>query len=83
VVTGRIEGQRLKVGEEIEIVGFRATQKKVGTGVEMFKKLVDEGLAGTTWVAAARTEKEMWSAGRWCASRGASRRTTKSSGGTV
>src|SRR6266851_463062 len=46
VVTGRIERGKVKVGEEIEIVGFRATQKKVVTGVEMFKKLLDEGLAG-------------------------------------
>src|SRR5256885_10917100 len=46
VVTGRIERGKVKVSEEIEIVGFRATQKKVVTGVEMFKKLLDEGLAG-------------------------------------
>jgi len=36
----------VKVGEEVEIVGFRATQKKVVTGVEMFRKLLDEGIAG-------------------------------------
>src|SRR5881409_640611 len=46
VVTGRVERGVVKVGEEIEIVGFRATQKKVVTGVEMFRKLLDEGLAG-------------------------------------
>src|SRR5881409_3184603 len=46
VVTGRIERGKVKVGEEVEIVGFRETQKKVVTGVEMFKKLLDEGLAG-------------------------------------
>jgi elongation factor Tu len=46
VVTGRVERGKVKVGEEIEIVGFRATQKKVVTGVEMFRKLLDEGLAG-------------------------------------
>src|ERR1700757_1397329 len=46
VVTGRVERGKVKVGEEIEIVGFRPTQKKVVTGVEMFKKLLDEGLAG-------------------------------------
>src|SRR5438552_8182723 len=45
VVTGRIERGTVKVGEEVEIVGFRPTQKKVVTGVEMFKKLLDEGLA--------------------------------------
>jgi elongation factor Tu len=46
VVTGRIERGKVKVGEEIEIVGIRDTQKKVVTGVEMFKKLLDEGQAG-------------------------------------
>src|SRR5256884_1855531 len=46
VVTGRIERGKVKVGEEVEIVGFRDTQKTVVTGVEMFKKLLDEGLAG-------------------------------------
>ena len=46
VVTGRIERGKVKVSEEVEIVGFRATQKKVVTGVEMFKKLLDEGIAG-------------------------------------
>jgi translation elongation factor EF-1alpha len=46
VVTGRVERGKVKVGEEVEIVGFRPTQKKVVTGVEMFRKLLDEGLAG-------------------------------------
>ena len=46
VVTGRIERGIVKVGEEAEIVGFRATRKTVVTGVEMFKKLLDEGRAG-------------------------------------
>src|SRR5208283_5055759 len=46
VVTGRIERGKVKTSEEVEIVGFRATQKKVVTGVEMFKKLLDEGIAG-------------------------------------
>jgi elongation factor Tu len=46
VVTGRVERGVIKVGEEIEIVGFRATQKTVATGVEMFRKLLDEGQAG-------------------------------------
>src|SRR5690348_10233983 len=46
VVTGRIERGKVKVGEEIEIVGFRPTAKKVVTGIEMFKKSLDEGLAG-------------------------------------
>jgi elongation factor Tu len=46
VVTGRIERGRIKVGEEVEIVGFGATRKTVVTGVEMFQKTLDEGLAG-------------------------------------
>ncbi len=46
VVTGRIEKGVIKVGEEIEIVGFRDTRKTVCTGVEMFKKLLDDGQAG-------------------------------------
>jgi elongation factor Tu len=46
VVTGRVERGIIKVGEEIEIVGFRPTQKTVATGVEMFRKLLDEGQAG-------------------------------------
>jgi elongation factor Tu len=46
VVTGRIERGRVKVGEEIEIVGVRDTVKKIVTGVEMFKKLLDSGEAG-------------------------------------
>ena len=46
VVTGRIERGKCKVGEEMEIVGFRDTRKTVVTGVEMFKKLLDEGVAG-------------------------------------
>jgi elongation factor Tu len=46
VVTGRVERGVVKVGEEIEIVGFRQTQKTVATGVEMFRKLLDEGQAG-------------------------------------
>jgi len=46
VVTGRVDRGKVKVGEEVEIVGFRPTQKKVVTGVEMFKKLLDEGVAG-------------------------------------
>jgi elongation factor Tu len=46
VVTGRIERGIVKVGEEVEIVGFAATRKTVVTGIEMFKKLLDEGRAG-------------------------------------
>jgi len=46
VVTGRIERGKVKVGEEMEIVGIRPTMKKVVTGVEMFRKLLDSGEAG-------------------------------------
>src|SRR5213594_1710734 len=46
VVTGRVERGKVQVGEEIEIVGMRPTVKRVVTGVEMFKKLLDAGVAG-------------------------------------
>lgn len=46
VVTGRVERGKVKVGEEVEIVGIRDTSKTVVTGVEMFRKLLDEGVAG-------------------------------------
>jgi elongation factor Tu len=46
VVTGRIERGIIKVGEEIEIVGIKATEKSTCTGVEMFRKLLDQGEAG-------------------------------------
>jgi len=46
VVTGRIERGKIKVGEPCEIVGFRETRQTVCTGVEMFKKQLDEGMAG-------------------------------------
>src|SRR3989339_1019414 len=46
VVTGRIERGRIKINEEIEIVGLRPTQKTVVTGIEMFNKSLDEGVAG-------------------------------------
>jgi elongation factor Tu len=46
VVTGRVERGKLKTGEEMEIVGFRETRKTIITGVEMFRKILDEGMAG-------------------------------------
>jgi len=46
VVTGRVDRGKVKVGEEVEIVGFRDTTKTVVTGVEMFRKLLDQGEAG-------------------------------------
>jgi elongation factor Tu len=59
VVTGRVERGKLKVGEEMEIVGFRPTVKRVVTGIEMFRKLLDEGMAGDNVGLLLRgTEKE-------------------------
>jgi elongation factor Tu len=59
VVTGKVEQGQVKVGEEIEIVGLRTTQKSVVTGVEMFRKLLDEGRAGDNIGALLRgTKKE-------------------------
>jgi len=59
VVTGRVERGVIKVGEEIEIVGLRDTQKTTVTGVEMFRKLLDEGRAGDNIGALLRgTKKE-------------------------
>jgi elongation factor Tu len=46
VATGRIERGKVKVGEEMELVGIKPTRKSVVTGVEMFRKLLDEGMAG-------------------------------------
>jgi elongation factor Tu len=59
VVTGRVERGIIKVGEEVEIIGFRDTTKSVVTGVEMFRKLLDEGRAGDNIGALLRgTKKE-------------------------
>ncbi|MHB1486433.1 MAG: elongation factor Tu [Acidimicrobiales bacterium] len=59
VVTGRIEQGMLKTGDEVEIVGLRPTQKTVCTGVEMFRKILDEGEAGDNIGALLRgTKKE-------------------------
>jgi elongation factor Tu len=59
VVTGKVEQGIVKVGDEVEIVGLRNTQKTVCTGVEMFKKLLDQGQAGDNIGALLRgTKKE-------------------------
>ena len=59
VVTGRVERGQVKVGDEIEIVGLRDTQNTVVTGVEMFRKVLDEGQAGDNIGALLRgTKKE-------------------------
>jgi elongation factor Tu len=57
VVTGRVERGIIKVGEEVEIVGFKDTMKTVVTGVEMFRKLLDEGRAGDNIGALLRGTK--------------------------
>src|SRR4029077_14714783 len=57
VVTGRVERGVVKVGEEVEIVGLRPTTKTVGTGVEMFRKLLDQGEAGDNIGALLRGTK--------------------------
>ncbi len=57
VVTGRVEQGIIKVGEEIEIVGIRPTQKTIVTGVEMFRKLLDSGQAGDNIGALLRGSK--------------------------
>src|SRR5436853_613839 len=58
VVTGRVEQGIVKVGEEVENVGLRPTQKTVCTGVEMFRKLLDEGRAGDNIGALVRGTKK-------------------------
>jgi elongation factor Tu len=57
VVTGRVERGMIKVGEEVEIVGFKETTKTVVTGVEMFRKLLDSGIAGDNIGALLRGTK--------------------------
>ena len=76
VVTGRVERGKVKVGEEVEIVGIRPTVKTVCTGVEMFRKILDSGQAGdNVGVLLRGTKRTRWSAVRYWQSRGASRRT--------
>jgi len=57
VATGRVERGKIKVGEEVEIVGMKPTTKTVVTGVEMFRKLLDEGMAGDNIGALLRGTK--------------------------
>ena len=69
VVTGRIEKGIVKVGEEVEIVGIRPVQKTTCTGVEMFRKLLDQGQAGdNVGVLLRGTKREDVERGRCCAS---------------
>ena len=70
VVTGRIERGIVKVGEEIEIVGMRDTTKTTCTGVEMFRKLLDQGRRATTLAfCCAAPSVTTWSVGRCWRSR--------------
>ena len=70
VVTGRVERGIVKVGEEVEIVGIRPTTKTTVTGVEMFRKLLDQGQAGDNIGALLRgTKVKTSSVARSCASR--------------
>jgi hypothetical protein len=79
VVTGRVERGIIKVGEEIEIVGLKDTQKTTVTGVEMFRKLLDQGQAGDNIGALLRgTKREDVERGQVLASRVRSRRTPSS-----
>ncbi|MFP4786529.1 EF-Tu/IF-2/RF-3 family GTPase, partial [Pasteurella multocida] len=57
VVTGRVERGIIRTGEEVEIVGIKATTKTTVTGVEMFRKLLDEGRAGENVGALLRGTK--------------------------
>src|SRR5438445_8766788 len=78
VVTGRIERGKVKVGEEMEIVGFRPTIKRVVTGVEMFGRLLDEGTAGDNGgLLLGGTEKEEVERGQVVAKPGSIRPHTK------
>src|SRR5712691_12884051 len=71
VVTGRIDRGIVKVGDEVEIVGIRATQKTIVTGVEMFKKLLDQGQAGdNVGVLLRGTKKKDVERGQVCAKPG-------------
>ncbi len=71
VVTGRVERGVIKVGEEVEVVGIRPTQKKVVTGVEMFRKLLDQGQAGDNVGLLLRgTERKDVERGQVCAKPG-------------
>ncbi len=71
VVTGRVERGIVKVGDEIEIVGFRPTVKTTVTGVEMFRKLLDEGRAGdNVGVLLRGTKREEVERGQVCAKPG-------------
>ena len=80
VVTGRIERGVVKVGEEVAIVGIKETMKTTCTGVEMFRKLLDQGQAGdNVGVLLRGIKRTRWSGDRCWLSRARSRRTRSSS----
>ena len=84
VVTGRVERGKVKVGEEVEIVGFRPTMKRVVTGIEMFRKLLDEGMAGDNVGLLLRgTEKEEVERGQVLAKPGVDHAAHEVQGGSV
>jgi elongation factor Tu len=58
VVTGKVEQGKVKIGDEVEIVGLRPTAKTICTGVEMFRKLLDSGIAGDNIGALLRGTKK-------------------------
>ena len=66
VATGRIERGKVKVGEEIEIVGIREPRKTTVTGVEMFRKLLEEGMAGDNCGLLLRGIQKEISNAAWC-----------------
>jgi elongation factor Tu len=79
VATGRVERGKVKVNEEIEIVGLRDTKKTVVTGVEMHRKLLDEGIAGDNIGALLRgVAREDINVDKCCQSLGASNHTRSS-----
>ncbi len=78
VVTGRVERGIVKVGDEIEIVGIRPTQTTVVTGVEMFRKLLDQGQAGDNVGLLLRgTKREEVERGQVCSKKGSIQPHTK------
>ena len=80
VVTGRVERGIVHVNDEVEIVGIRPTTKTVCTGVEMFRKLLDEGRAGDNIGALLRgTKKEEVERGQVLAKPGSRSRRTRTS----
>ena len=66
VATGRIEQGIVKVDDKLEIVGIKDTTKTVCTGVEMFRKMLDEGRLATTWECCCAAWTRRRASGGWC-----------------